>query len=78
MIFGNRLRSMESLARATLRVAERAFVRRVRTEDDAREQRLGDTVGQTKRAQAFALSLEDSVLIEFAGTSVVKPRGWFK
>jgi hypothetical protein len=78
MIFGNRLRAMSRLASATLRVAERAFTARVRGEDNDRDERLGDVVGQTKRAQDFADSLEGSVLMEFADPVTVKPRGWFR
>ena len=78
MIFRNRLRSMVRLGQATLRVAERAFVSRVRDEDSGRLKRLGDVEGQTARAQAHADRLEGSVLVEFADPVTVKPRGWFR
>lgn len=78
MIFARRLHAMARLGQATLRVAERAFTARVRDEDEERRARLGDTAGQTKRAQAFAEKLEGSVLLEYADPARVKPRGWFK
>lgn len=78
MIFGNRLRAMTRLGQATLRVAERAFVARIRNEDSKRLARLGDIEGQTARAQAHADRLEGSVLIEFADPVTVKPRGWWR
>ena len=77
MIFAKRLNSMVRLGQATLRVAERAFLRRIRDEDVARAARLGDVTGQTTRAQRFADELEGSVLVEFADPATVKPRGWF-
>ncbi len=78
MIFVNRLRAMSRLGVATLRVAERAFRARIRDEDTDRRVRLGDVEGQTRRAQSFAASLEDSVLQEFTDPVTVKPTGWFK
>jgi hypothetical protein len=76
--FAKRLHAMTRLGQATLKVAERAFHSRIRSEDDERRARLGDIDGQTKRAQAFADRLEGSVLTEFADPVTVKPKGWFR
>jgi hypothetical protein len=78
VIFLNRLRAMTRLGSATLRVSERAFSRRVRGEDADRNLLFGDIEGQTKRAQAFAVELESSVLaVEITDPQTVTPRGWF-
>lgn len=69
---------MSRLGAATLRVAERAFMSRVTTDDTERIARLGDVQGQTQRATRFAETLEGSVLLEFADPETVKPRGWFR
>lgn len=74
MMFLKRLRAMSRLGSATLKVAERAFVRRVKDDDSARMKRLGDIEGQTARAQAHAERLESSVLLDFPD----KPKGWFR
>ena len=78
MIFGNRLRAMNRLGLATARLADRVFARRVHADDAARDARLGDLSGQTKRAQALADMLDGAVVAPFTDPVTVKPRGWFK
>lgn len=67
---------MIRLGEATLRVAERATLRRLAQEDADRIARLGDTEGQTERAHAFARSLDATVLVEVHEPVVSRPRFW--
>ena len=76
MRFSNRLRAMARLGQATLRVAERSFLRRVASEDTEREARLGNIEGQTSRAQAFAARLEGSERIVVTDSKTVRPHRW--
>lgn len=64
------------LGEALTRVAERAELRRIRQEDEARQLRLGDLEGQTMRAMALADALSGSVLVEVADPATVKPSRW--
>lgn len=76
MRFLNRLRAMIGLGDATLRLSEATSRRRMVADDAARDERLGDVVGQTQRAQEHAQALLALTRVDVVDPVTVRPDGW--
>jgi hypothetical protein len=67
---------MIGLGDATLRLSEATSRRRMVADDAARDERLGDVVGQTQRAQEHAQALLALTRVDVVDPVTVRPDGW--